>query len=70
LVVNLLKVPLSAGLSLITPASLVENAKLMPAVIAGILGGKALLHRVPQRAFDWLVVLMAAIAGARLCWWG
>lgn len=66
LLVNVLKVPLSAGLGLIAPDTLLENAKLMPAVIAGILGGKALLHRVPQRLFDWLVIAFALLAGLRL----
>jgi uncharacterized membrane protein YfcA len=69
LLVNLLKVPLSAGLSLITAETLVENLKLLPAVGAGIFGGKALLHRVPQRWFDRLVVGFAAVAGVRLVLW-
>jgi uncharacterized membrane protein YfcA len=69
LLVNLLKVPLSAGLCLITPLTLVENLKLLPAVVAGILGGKALLHRVPQRWFDRLVIGFAVVAGVRLVVW-
>jgi uncharacterized membrane protein YfcA len=69
LLVNILKVPLSAGLSLITPETLLENLKLMPAVVAGIFGGKALLHRVSQRWFDWLVVGFAVLAGVRLLVW-
>lgn len=69
LVVNLLKVPLSAGLCLITPDTLVENLKLLPAVVAGIVGGKAMLHRVPQRLFDWLVIGFAVIAAVRLLGW-
>ena len=40
LLVNLLKVPLSAGLDLITPPSLMEDLKLVPAVWLGIVGGK------------------------------
>ena len=69
LLVNILKVPLSAGLSLITPETLLENLKLLPAVVAGIFGGKALLHRVSQRWFDWLVVGFAVLAGVRLLVW-
>lgn len=67
LLVNLLKIPLSAGLGLIGPETLLENAKLLPAVLVGILGGRALLHRVPQRLFDWLVIGFAMLAGLRLC---
>ena len=66
LLVNLAKVPLSAGLTLITPATLWENAKLLPAMWAGVWLGKSLLHRVPQRLFEWLVVLFAILAGLRL----
>lgn len=69
LLVNLLKVPLSAGLSLITPETLLENAKLLPAVVIGIYGGKRMLHRVPQRLFDWLVIGFAVLAGLRLWFW-
>jgi uncharacterized membrane protein YfcA len=67
LVVNLLKVPLSAGLCLITAESLLENAKLAPAVMLGIFAGKRVLHHVPQRAFDWIVIGFAVLAGVRLC---
>ncbi|KAB2641737.1 MAG: sulfite exporter TauE/SafE family protein [Verrucomicrobia bacterium] len=66
LLVNLAKVPLSAKLALISPASLLENAKLLPAMWLGVwLGGK-LLRRVPQRLFEWLVVIFAILAGLRL----
>ncbi len=67
LVVNLLKVPLSAGLCLITPESLLENAKLAPAVMLGIFAGKRVLHHVPQRVFDGIVIGFAVLAGVRLC---
>ena len=63
---NLAKVPLSAGLALITPASLLENAKLLPAMWLGVWLGRRLLHRVPQRLFEWLVVVFAVLAGLRL----
>lgn len=69
LVVNLLKVPLSAGLSLITVETLMENLKLLPGVVAGILAGRAVLHRVPQRWFDRLVVGFAVVAAVRLLVW-
>lgn len=69
LVVNLLKVPLSAGLALITPETLWENARLLPAVWAGIVLGRALLHRVPQRWYEGLVVTFAVIAAVRLLGW-
>ena len=66
LLVNLVKVPLSAGLDLITPASLFEDLKLMPAVWLGILGGKLVLKRVPQLLFERLIIVFAVVAGVRL----
>ncbi len=66
LLVNLLKVPLNARLALITPDSLWENARLLPGVVAGILGGRWLIHRVPQAAFEWMIVAFSVVAGLRL----
>jgi uncharacterized protein len=69
LLINLLKVPLNARLALITPESLMENLKLLPAVAVGIFGGKWLLRHVPQVAFEWMVVVFAALAGLRMVFW-
>ena len=69
LLINLLKVPLNARLALITEASLLENLKLLPAVAAGIFGGKWLLKHVPQLAFEWMVVIFATLAGLRMIFW-
>ncbi|HVJ46075.1 MAG TPA: sulfite exporter TauE/SafE family protein [Luteolibacter sp.] len=69
LLINLLKVPLNAKLALITPDSLLDNAKLMPGVIAGVFGGRWLIRHVPQGAFEWMIVGFASIAGLRLLFW-
>jgi uncharacterized membrane protein YfcA len=69
LLVNLLKVPLNANLELITPASLMDNLMLVPAVGVGVLGGKWLLHHVPQAAFEWMIVVFSAVAGLRMLIW-
>ncbi|MFT3990349.1 MAG: sulfite exporter TauE/SafE family protein [Luteolibacter sp.] len=66
LVINLLKLPLNSSLALITRESLWDNLLLLPGVIAGILCGKWLIHHVPQRAFEWMIVGFAVIAGVRL----
>jgi uncharacterized membrane protein YfcA len=66
LVINLLKVPLNAKLALITGDSLLENAKLLPGVVAGVFGGRWLIRHVPQAAFEWMITGFAAIAGVRL----
>jgi uncharacterized membrane protein YfcA len=68
LLVNLIKVPLNARLALITQESLWENAKLLPGVFAGILIGRWLIGRVPQAAFEWMIVLFSFAAAVRLLW--
>ena len=69
LLINLIKVPLNARLALITPDSLLENAKLLPAVVLGVFGGKWLIRHVPQAAFEWMIVVFSLIAGFRLLLW-
>lgn len=69
LLINLIKVPLNAKLALITTASLLENARLLPGVVLGILGGKWLIQRVPQAVFEWMIVIFSSIAGVRLIFW-
>jgi len=66
LVINLLKVPFSAGLGLIHQSTLLLNLALIPAVAAGLLIGRWLVKRIPQRLFDSLLLAFAAIAALRL----
>ena len=69
LLINLIKVPLNARLALITTESLLENLKLVPAVAVGIVGGKWLVQRVPQVAFEWMIVIFSTLAGLRMIFW-
>lgn len=69
LLINLIKVPLNARLALITQESLLENLRLLPAVVVGILGGKWLLRHVPQAAFEWMILVFATLAGIRMIFW-
>ncbi len=66
LLVNLFKVPFLGQLELINPESLKLNLLLLPALIAGILLGRKLIHLVPQRTFEILLYAFSAIAGVRL----
>jgi uncharacterized membrane protein YfcA len=65
-VLNVFKIPFSAGLGLITPATLALNAVLVPGIIVGLLIGRWVVHRVPQRLFNQLLLLFAALAALRL----
>jgi uncharacterized membrane protein YfcA len=65
-IVNTVKVPFSAGLGLIHGGTLMLNLALVPAVVGGVLGGRWVLHRIPQRVFDLLLLAFAAAAALRL----
>ncbi len=67
LLINLLKVPLTAKLDLITPQTLWLNLLLAPGVFLGVFVGKRIVQHIPQRWFERLVIGFALIAGARLC---
>ncbi|MCA1481087.1 TSUP family transporter, partial [Bradyrhizobium sp. NBAIM08] len=69
LIINLVKVPFSAHLGLINPASLFLNALLIPGVVVGIFMGRLFVGKISQRAFDAFLLISAAIASVRLIWW-
>lgn len=66
LVLNVLKVPLSASLGLIDFGSLALNVALAPFVVLGLIAGRWLVHRIPQRLFDSILLACTAIAALRL----
>ena len=66
LLINAFKVPFSIGLGLIHGQTLLLNAVLIPAIVAGLLAGRWLTHHIPQRVFDQLLLAFAAIAALRL----
>jgi uncharacterized protein len=65
-IINAFKVPFSLGLGLINAETLLLNATLVPVVVAGVLCGRWLVLRLPQRLFDVLLLAFAAIAALRL----
>jgi uncharacterized membrane protein YfcA len=65
-VVNLVKVPIYVGHGLIDRRSLLFDLALAPSVVAGALLGRALLRRLPQAAFDRLVMALTVCAAALL----
>ncbi len=66
LAVNTIKVPLFAGLGMITPDTLRLDLLLLPAVGAGVWIGRGLLPRIPLMLFERLILTLAALAAARL----
>lgn len=65
LFVNIAKVPLSLNLGLINGGSLALNLCQAPSVILGLWTGKKLVARIPQQAFQWIIL---AMAGASAIW--
>lgn len=65
-IINLFKVPFSAGLGLITPSGLLLDLVLVPAVVAGALLGRWIAGRIPQRAFERLVIAFTIVGAVYL----
>ena len=65
-IINVFKLPFSAGMGLIRWDTLLFNAVLVPAVIVGVFGGRWIVHQLPQRTFDYMMLVFAAVAALRL----
>ena len=66
MLLNLFKVPFSFNPGLIHLDTLTLNAVLTPMIVVGLFSGRWLIHRIPQRLFDGLVLAFSAIAALRL----
>ena len=65
-IINLFKAPFSVGLGLIHGSSILFDLLLVPVVILGLLAGRWLIGRIPQRTFDATMLAFAAAAALRL----
>ena len=65
-IVNVAKLPFSAGLGLVTADSLRLNALLAPMILVGAAAGTALIRRVSQEAFEWAVLVAAGLSAVLL----
>jgi uncharacterized membrane protein YfcA len=66
LIVNVSKVPFSAGLGLIDGHSLLLDAALAVFVVPGALFGKWAVNRINQRLFEQLVIAATIVGGVQL----
>ncbi|GAA5482549.1 sulfite exporter TauE/SafE family protein [Haloferula sargassicola] len=64
--VNFIKIPLNRSLGTINSQTVTTGLMLAPAIVAGVFIGKSLLHRVPQRVFEWMILAFAAVAAIRM----
>ena len=66
--INIIKVPFSASLGLITSQTLLFNLLLAPAVLIGLFLGKFLLGKINQKAFEWILISLSLLGALRLIW--
>lgn len=66
LIINVIKVPFSVQLGLITPSTLWLCAAAMPFVAMGVFLGRWLLEKISQRLFEWLLLVFAFLGALRL----
>jgi uncharacterized membrane protein YfcA len=66
LILNVLKLPFSYQLGLITGETLTFNAKLAPVILVGLVLGSWAVHRVPQKVFDVLLLTFATVMALKL----
>jgi len=62
LIVNVAKLPIYWSHHLVSRPSLLFDLVLAPAVVCGALSGLWLVHRVPQRLFDGLILTLTAVS--------
>jgi uncharacterized membrane protein YfcA len=61
-VVNIAKLPVYFWYGLFSAESLIFDALMAPIVVAGGFAGLWLIHRVPQRVFEWLIVSLTTVS--------
>jgi len=66
LVVNVLKVPLSTSLDLITAPTLLLDLWLIPAMLLGAVLGRLIIRRLQQRQFELVTLALSMVAAAVL----
>lgn len=61
-IVNLSKVPVYVAHGLFSSRSFAFDALMFPPVLAGVLTGRWLIHRIPTRVFETLVIVVTALS--------
>lgn len=65
-IVNVVKVPFTVHLGLITVDSITMNLWMIPAVAVGAYIGLKVLAKIPQKMFQMLILVLAALGGLNL----
>ena len=64
--VNLFKLPFSIGLGLVSPAALLADAVLLPAMLLGAVLGALLIRRIGQRTFERVALVLVVVSAVPL----
>lgn len=67
-IVNIAKLPFSIGLGLLTPAGLLIDLVLVPAVLVGAFAGRLLADRLDQALFERIVIVLTVVGAVYLLW--
>ncbi len=68
-IINWVKVPFSVRLGLITWPSIQLDLMMLPLIVAGSIAGILFLRRIPQKAFNSIIQILAAAAAVKLLPW-
>lgn len=66
LIVNLVKLPFSAGLGMIHPEMLVKIAAMVPLIVATVFFGRRMARRINRGVFNTLVVVLTLVTAVQL----
>jgi uncharacterized membrane protein YfcA len=68
LLVNIIKVPFLAAQGLIGPSTLWVNLWALPVILIGVVVGRAIVHKVPEKWFSHMILVFSIYGGIRLLW--
>ena len=68
LIVNVSKLPIYAHLDMLSRPGLTFDLWMVPLVTLGALAGKWILPRIPEKTFNGLVLVLAALTAVKLVW--
>jgi uncharacterized membrane protein YfcA len=66
LLLNLAKIPFSMNLGLIRGDTLIVNLILLPLILVGLALGRTIVHRIPQKAFDLVILAFSAFVALQM----
>ncbi len=69
LLINIIKLPMLGSMQLVDQKTIVMNLQLCPLIVLGVFSGKTFLKKIPQRVFENIVLIFAAIAVLRFLIW-